>query len=78
MRDALPCAAWDSCPNPDHQHSVEKAPSAEKDAMAALGRLFDQAFKTAGDEAGRLRAGNDYSTVAYWLGRGTPPAEGDS
>ena len=23
MRDALPCAAWDSCPNPAHQHSAE-------------------------------------------------------
>jgi hypothetical protein len=43
----------------------------ESEAMAALGRLFDQAFNTAGDEAGRLRAGADYSTVAYWLGRGS-------
>lgn len=41
-------------------------------AMAALFRLFDQAFHTAGDVAGRSRAGHDYATVAYALGCLTP------
>lgn len=47
--------------------------SAESDASGALYRLFDQAFNTAGDAAGRGRARRDYLTVRDALTRVTPP-----
>lgn len=42
--------------------------AAEKDAAAALYRLFDQAFHTAGDDQGRKRASRDYLIVREALG----------
>lgn len=43
--------------------------SAEFDATAALSRLVDQAFNTAGDDPGRARVMEDYRVVAEALDR---------
>jgi hypothetical protein len=50
-------------------------PTAENDALAALDRLADQAWHTAGDMKGRELVHEDRATVLGSLGWMTDPAE---
>lgn len=50
-----------------------KGPTVSEHAEAALSRLVDQAYNTAGDDPGRARVMEDFRVVAEALTRVTPP-----